>query len=127
MIKFIIITALGLLSLASVQAQQTVLVNSGETITVTGGGLLYVSGDTRIDAGRINAMNLSTVEFHGSVSVITGGLYLYMDASGLIIGDLEIRQTATCWRYKPGVLTIEGTIRNSGTLNNEGEIVIGKP
>ncbi len=108
-------------------AQQPVLVNMGATITVTGGGLLYVSGPTEIRAGRIDAMDLSQVRFNGPMAIYTGGLYLFKDATGLITGDLDIKLDGVCWRYKPGVLTVEGTIYNDGELNNDGEIVIGKP
>jgi hypothetical protein len=120
-ISFVVLLA------CSVQAQQPVLVNMGATITVTGGGLLYVSGGTELRAGRVDAMDLSRVTFHGPVSIYTGGLYLFKDATGLITGDLDIKLDGICWRYRPGVLTVEGTIYNDGELNNEGEVIIGKP
>ncbi len=124
---FVTIASILFIGVGTALAQQPVLVNMGATITVTGGGLLYVSGPTEIHAGRIDAMNLSTVTFHGSVSILRGGLFLYNDATGTITGDLNIKLDGVCWRYKPGVLTVEGTIHNEGELNNEGEIVIGKP
>lgn len=103
------------------------LYNLGATITITGGSELAVSGGTEIQAGRIDALDLSKVTFNGPVTIYTGGLYLFRDAKALVTGNLDIKIDGICWRYKPGVLTVEGTIHNDGELNNEGEIVIGKP
>ena len=101
--------------------------NVGATITVTGGGLLFVSGNTEIHAGRINVLDIGKATFDGSVTIHTGGLYFMSDGTGKVTGNLDIKKDGICWRHKPGVLTVEGTILNDGELNNEGEIVIGKP
>jgi hypothetical protein len=103
------------------------LTNMGATITVTGGSTLYVSGPTWNYAGRIDGMDLTRLIFDGPVDIREGGIYLNKDCTGLITGDLYISPTGTCWRYKPGVLTVEGTIINEGNLNNDGEIIIGRP
>lgn len=111
---------------ASVSYAQT-LTLQGANVTVTGGGVFFVSGGAQIVAGRIDALDLSRVTVEGDVRIDNGGVYLFKDARGLITGDLSISVLGTCWRYKPGVLTIEGTIYNDGQLNNDGEINIGKP
>lgn len=103
------------------------LVNQGATITITGGATFFVSGPTEVHAGRIDALDLSRVTFQGKVHILTGGIYFFRDARGLITEDLTIDLQGICWRYKPGVLTIEGTIYNDGQLNNDGEINVGKP
>lgn len=89
--------------------------------------MLFVSGNTENHAGRIDVRNLGKATFDGSVTIHQGGIYFYDDATGKITGNLDIKLDGICWRYKPGVLTIEGTIHNDGELNNDGEIVIGKP
>jgi len=109
------------------QVSAQTLVNQGATITITGGATFFVSGHTEIHAGRIDALDLSRVTFDGNVHILTGGLYFFRDARGRISGDMRIDLQGTCWRYKPGVLTVEGTIYNDGQLNNDGEINIGKP
>lgn len=113
--------------LTTERSSSQTLTNVGATITVTGGGLFFVSGPTLIKAGRIDGLDLARLEFDGPVRIEKGGLYLFKDCFGLITGDLDITIDGTCWRYRPGILTVEGTIYNDGELNNDGEIIIGKP
>ena len=115
----IILIALGVLFGNERSSAQT-LTNAGATITVTGGGLFYVSGPTVIGSGRIEGMDLSELIFDGPLDINDGGLYLNRDATGLVTGDMYISIDGVCWRYRPGVLTVEGTIRNEGELNNDG-------
>ena len=122
-----ILTTVLLLTGVDRSSAQTTLAVVGETITVTGGGVFYVSGPTEIIAGRIDGLDLSRLTFEGPVNVDDGGLYLFKDCLALITEDLRITTRGTCWRYRPGVLTVEGTIYNDGDLNNDGEIVIGRP
>ena len=87
---------------------------------------MHVSGHTEIRAGRIDVLDLGRITILGHCSIWEGGLYLFKDATGFVGADMEIRLDGICWRYKPGVLTVEGTIYNDGQLNNDGEINIGK-
>lgn len=126
MISRITVIFLVLMSGITASTAQTLFLQ-GANVTVTGGGVLFVSGGVEITAGRIDALDLSRFTVEGNVNVNAGGLYLFKDARGLITGDLSITQLGTCWRYRPGVLTVEGSIYNDGQLNNDGEINIGKP
>ena len=123
----IVLVFLGVLFGNERSSAQTTLTVAGETITVTGGGLFYVSGPTVIGSGRIEGLDLSETIFDGPLDINDGGLYLNRDATGLVTGDMYISIDGICWRYRPGVLTVEGTIRNEGELNNDGEIIIGRP
>ena len=122
-----ILTTVLLLTGVNRSSAQTTLTVVGATITVTGGGIFHVSGPTEIKAGRIDGLDLSRLTFDGPVLVDDGGLYLFKDCLALITEDLRITTKGVCWRYRPGVLTVEGTIYNDGDLNNDGEIVIGRP
>jgi hypothetical protein len=127
---FGIIATLFLAFAFTAQAQITIpnptFVNMGATVTVTGGARLHISGHAEVRAGRIDVLDLGRMTIEGSCSIWQGGVYFFQDATGVIKGDLEIRLDGTCWRYRPGILTVEGTIYNDGALNNDGEINIGR-
>lgn len=130
MTKLIYIALFFLAFTIGVSAQITIpnptFVNQGAVVTVTGGARMHVSGHAEVRAGRIDVLDLGRFSIDGSCSIWQGGIYYFKDATGIIKGDLEIRLDGVCWRYKPGILTVEGTIYNDGQLNNDGEIVIGR-
>jgi hypothetical protein len=128
--KWIFTLAIFTVCSLSAQAQIAIVnptfVDAGARVTVTAGAIMYIGGHAEIRAGRVDVQSLGRLIVEGHCSIWEGGLYLFGDGTGLIRGDLEIKFDGVCWRYKPGVLTIEGTIYNYGHLNNDGEINIGR-
>jgi len=123
----VVVLSLSILGLSAVHTSAQVLVNRGAQIHIREGAVVTVNGDTENGSGEIRVYNKAKVSFNGNVKIIQGGLYLLQDCLASITMDLSIGVAGVCWRYSPGVLDVLGTIKNSGDLNNEGEINIGKP
>lgn len=111
----------------AIPAHAQLLVNRGATITIKPGAQMVVNGDTENRSGEIRVEDRATVLFNGFLTIRQGGLYLLLNSLATVRRNLELETGATCWRYAPGSLVVDGTIINDGDLTNEGEIVIGRP
>lgn len=96
-------------------------------IYVREGALCVVDGDVVSSDGDIRLYDTATLRCSGSMRVLLGGLYMEGLSIVTIERDLVIDRFGICWRYAPGALSVYGVIRNEGELNNEGEIVLGRP
>lgn len=114
------------LSTASTCRAQLVT-NSGAMIHVKEGATLFVDGDITSSDGDIRVYDAATFRCTGTVRLFLGGLYLERLSEVVVERDLHIDRFGVCWRYAPGTLYVYGSIRNDGELNNEGDIVIGRP
>jgi hypothetical protein len=112
---------------AAATSHAQLLVNNGATITLKPQAQVIVQGDTENRSGSIQVEDNATIEFSGDVVVKAGGIFLQLNSLATVRRNLEIYFGATCWRYRPGSLVIDGTIINDGDLINDGEIVIGRP
>ena len=88
---------------------------------------MFSDGDVVSSYGDIRLYDSATLRCTGSMRILLGGLYMERLSDVVIERNLVIDRFGICWRYAPGALHVYGVIRNDGDLNNEGEIIIGRP
>lgn len=103
------------------------VVNSGAMIHIKEGASVYVDGDIVSSDGDIRVYDAATLRCTGTLRLFLGGLYMERLSEVVVERNLQIDRFGVCWRYAPGALHVVGSIRNDGELNNEGEIIIGRP
>lgn len=113
--------------LSSSTSRAQLVTNSGATIHVKEGASMFIDGDVVSSDGDIRLYDTATLRCTGTLRLFLGGLYMERLAEVVVERDLVIDRFGICWRYAPGVLHVYGVIRNDGELNNEGEIIIGRP
>ena len=122
-ILFVVLCSL----LGSSTSSAQLVTNSGAMIHVKEGASMVIDGDVVSSDGDIRLYDTATLRCTGAMRVLLGGLYMERLSEVVIERNLVIDRFGICWRYAPGVLHVYGVIRNDGELNNEGEIIIGRP
>lgn len=123
----ILLTALSCVLVGSSICSAQLVTNSGAMVHIKEGVSVFVDGDIVSSDGDIRLYDSATLRCTGSMRIFLGGLYLERLSDVVIERNLVIDRFGICWRYAPGTLHVYGVIRNDGDLNNEGEIIIGRP
>lgn len=113
--------------ITSMACRAQLVTNSGAMIHVKEGAALFVDGDITSSDGDVRVYDTASLRCSGTLRLLLGGLYMERLSEVVIARDLLIDRFGVCWRYAPGTLHVYGSIRNDGELNNEGEIIIGRP
>lgn len=124
---FILLTALLCALVGSSICSAQLVTNSGAMVHIKEGASVFIDGDVVSSDGDIRLYDSAALRCTGSMRIFLGGLYMERLSDVVIERNLVIDRFGICWRYAPGALHVYGVIRNDGDLNNEGEIIIGRP
>ncbi len=124
---FIVLIALLCALAGSPFCSAQLVTNSGAIVHIKEGASMFIDGDVVSSDGDIRLYDTATLRCTGSIRIFLGGLYMERLSDVVIERNLVIDRFGVCWRYAPGALHVYGVIRNDGELNNEGEIIIGRP